>query len=85
MSAIALRNNLVSAIITPLLELAFAAALIVFAWGVVQFLIDISQGGDGKDGRTHMLWGIIGIAIMIGAYGILAIVTNTFGVNLPTQ
>lgn len=79
----AFRNVLVSAIINPLIALAFAAALLVFVWGIVEFLLELSQGGDTAAGKQHMLWGIIGLFIMTAAFGILSIVTNTFGISVP--
>ena len=85
MTAIELRNKLISVIITPLLQLFFAVALAVFAWGVVQFLIALNKGGNLEQGKDHMLWGILGMAIMLGAYGIITIVLGTFNVPLPTQ
>ena len=85
MTAIELRDKLISVIITPLLQLFFAVALVVFAWGVVQFLLALNKGGKLEDGKQHMLWGILGMAIMMGAYGIITIVLGTFNVNLPTQ
>ncbi len=39
-----------------------------------------SDTGEKKEaGKQHMLWGIIGMFIMIAAYSILTIVANTLG------
>ena len=77
-----LRDNIVSAIITPLMVLLFGAALLVFAWGIVEFLMGLSSGSESKEkGKQHMLWGIIGLVIMTSAYAIIQLVLHTFGVN----
>jgi hypothetical protein len=34
-------------------------------------------------GKKHMIWGIIGLLIMIGVYGILGILGGTFGFSTP--
>jgi uncharacterized membrane protein YidH (DUF202 family) len=65
-------------IINPLIILLFALALMLFLYGVVEFIAN--QGSEEKKtkGKSHMLWGIIGITIMMGVWAILDIVLNTF-------
>ena len=71
-------NNLTRVLINPAILLLFAAALVLFAWGLVQFLLALSQGGkDANRGKQHMLWGIVGMFIMVAAYGILTVIQNT--------
>lgn len=64
-------------IINPLIGLLFALGLVVFLWGLFQFIIN----SDNEDGRTtgkrHMIWGIVGMFIMVGAYAIINILGNT--------
>jgi len=82
MTAQTLRNNLVTAILDPLMVLLFGAALLLFAWGVVEFLGGLSSGSENKEkGKQHMLWGVIGLVIMTGAYGIIQLVLRTFNVT----
>lgn len=76
-------SKLVSVIINPLIALAFGVALLVFIWGIVEFLMALSEGGDTAAGKQHMLWGVIGLFIMTAAFGILSIATNTFGIDIP--
>lgn len=71
-------------IINPIIEIAFIIALVVFLWGVFQYI----RGGDNKDkrkvGRDHMLWGVIGFLIMFGVFGIINILLVTFGIKGAT-
>jgi hypothetical protein len=67
-------------IITPLIVLAFAAALLLFIWGAIRYIIALREGSEGenrKKGQQHMLWGAIGIAIMISVYGIMQFIIGT--------
>jgi len=77
-------DNINTQIIAPIVLLLFVLALVVFFWGLADFI----RGGDNeetkKNGREHMLWGIVGIFIMVGAWGIILIVTTTFGIDKPT-
>lgn len=70
-------QKLISVIVTPLLTLVFAVAFIVFAWGVFQYLIAQNDPGERAIGTQHILWGVVGMAIMVSAYGIINFVIQT--------
>ena len=69
-------------LITPAILVVFAAGFFFFVYGLVEFLWKLNEGGDNKEGKQHMIWGIVGMLIMVSVYGILSLVTNTFGINL---
>ena len=77
-SVAALVSRVNEFIINPLIVLLFAVATVVFLWGVSQFLFESAMKGEQEDGKRHMLWGVIGMAIMISVYGILSLLDNTF-------
>ena len=65
-------------LINPAILLLFGVALVVFIWGLVQFLWAANVGGkDSATGKQHMLWGVVGMFIMVAAYGILNLIQNT--------
>src|SRR3989344_8630604 len=68
-------------IINPLINLLFALALVYFLYGVFEFFLN--QGNEEKktSGKSHMLWGVIGITIMMGVWAILGIITNTLNIS----
>lgn len=70
-------NNLVRVVVNPLIQLLFAAALVYFIWGVFVYLKDSGNDASRTTGKQHMLWGIIGMAIMAGVFGILEITLRT--------
>lgn len=66
-------------ILNPIIGLLFALALILFLWGGVEFLMN-AAGQDGREtGKRHMVWGIIGIFVMVSVFGILKVLASTFG------
>jgi hypothetical protein len=71
------------AILFPLITLMIGVAVLVFLWGVFQMV----RGADNEEartqGRTHMLWGVIGFIVMLSALGILTIAAITVGVQVP--
>jgi hypothetical protein len=80
-SARQLVDTLTSIIINPLLLLIFALGLLVFIWGIVEFLLsyNLKDFSDHKEnGKKHMLWGIIGMFIMASAYTMVHLIENTF-------
>jgi uncharacterized membrane protein len=64
-------------IINPLIELLFAAGLVFFLWGLAQFIMNADSDEGRTKGKQHMIWGIIGMFIMVGAYAIINILSNT--------
>lgn len=71
-------------IINPLIEFAFIIALVVFLWGVAEYIRGAANEEKRKEGREHMLWGVIGFVVMFGVFGIINILIRTFGIRGPT-
>jgi amino acid transporter len=68
-------------IINPLIELLFALAIVYFLYGVFEFLSNQANEEKKTTGKSHMMWGIIGITIMMGVWTILGILLNTLGID----
>lgn len=68
-------NPIIHNIVDPLIGLVFAVAVVVFAFGVFQFI----WGGEDKreDGKNSMLYGVVGMFIMVSAWGIVYLIANT--------
>ncbi|MEK7602137.1 MAG: hypothetical protein AAB472_01470 [Patescibacteria group bacterium] len=71
------------AILNPLITLLILAAFVLFVYGVVEFIAGAGNDEKRKIGQQHMIWGFIGLAIMFGAKGIVALLASTFGVPVP--
>jgi len=72
-----LKSLLFAEIINPLIILLFAAALLYFIWGVLRFIYYPENTKERADGKRHMIWGIVGIAIMLSVFGIMNFIFNT--------
>lgn len=78
MSVEEIANTFIRVIINPALALMFGAALLVFMWGIIEYLYALNVKGEtSEEGRKHMLWGIIGMFIMVASYTIVTIIANT--------
>jgi hypothetical protein len=71
----------VMGVFDSLIPLLIGAAVVVFLYGVLLFIAKASAGNaEGrKEGINFMIFGIIGIAVMVSVWGLVAFVTNTFG------
>ncbi len=72
-------------IINPIILLLFGVAVIVFLYGVFEFI----RNGDSQEARQqggrHILWGIIGIAIMMSVFGLVRFIINSLGIPQEQQ
>jgi hypothetical protein len=73
-------------ILGKIIPVLIALGVVYFVWGVVAYVI----GGDEEaktKGKDKIVFGIIGLAIILGIWGLVKIVTNTFGIaeNAPSQ
>ncbi|MEX2052535.1 MAG: hypothetical protein WD991_02490 [Candidatus Paceibacterota bacterium] len=67
-------------IINPLILFLFALAVVYFLWGALEFIMKQDNEEAKTTGKSHMLWGIIGITIMIGVWAILGVIQSTMGI-----
>lgn len=63
-------------IIDPIITVLALAAFVLFVFGVVEFIRGAENGETQEKGRRHMIWGIIGLAILFGANAIVTILGN---------
>lgn len=71
--------NFINAVINPLIYLLMAIAVVMFIWGVVEFVAGSDDTTKLSTGKRHILWGIVGLVIMLSAIGIMNIICNTIG------
>jgi hypothetical protein len=57
-----------------------ALAIVVFFWGVISYVIAADEEAKTK-GRDKMIYGLIGIAVIVGLWGFIALLQNTFGLQ----
>jgi MFS superfamily sulfate permease-like transporter len=72
-------------VVNPLIGFMMAVAVLVFIWGVAEFLRNQGQeSGEAREkGKRHMFYGIIGLLIMVSVFGIMRLMKDTFGLEAP--
>jgi hypothetical protein len=68
-------------IINPIIEFSFIIALGVFLFGVMEFIRNANNLEKRNKGKDHMLWGIVGLLIMLTVFGVISLLMSTFGIQ----
>lgn len=71
-------NFATNSIILPIIGLIGALAVLFFLWGVMKFIQGANEQKAREEGRWFMIWGIIGLFVMVSVYGLVRILENTF-------
>lgn len=80
----ALAQDIVRIIINPLLLLVSAVGTLVFVFGIVEFVYGLSSESEAREnGKKHMLWGLVGMLIMIVAYGVVRLIIGAVDGEVP--
>lgn len=69
---------LTNSIIMPIIGLIGALAVLFFLWGVMKFIKDADNETKRAEGRQFILYGIIGLFVMVSVYGLVRVLENTF-------
>jgi len=62
-------------VLNRLIPVLIAVALVVFFWGLIQYI------RTHKGGKDIMIAGLVGLFIMVSVWGIIRIAQNTLGVG----
>jgi len=73
--------KVVTQIINPIILLLSAGAFVVFIWGVFEFVRNAADAKKREEGRRAIMWGLVGLVVIFGAYGIINIALGTFGLD----
>ncbi len=69
-------------LLQPFIGLMFTLALVMFLYGMMRLVAATDKSSeDATKGRQHMLWGIIGMFIMMSVFGIMRLILSTLGID----
>ena len=71
-------DKLKDKILNPIESILIVAGTLLFLWGVVEFIAGASSEDKRTQGKRHMIWGIVGLAVILGARGIITVLQNLF-------
>lgn len=65
-----------------LVTLLFGMALAAFIWGVIRMVIAAGDQNKREEGKKWLVWGILGMFVIVGLWGIVGFLSSTFGIGL---
>jgi hypothetical protein len=76
--------NVIEYVFSPLYQLAVELSVIYFLYGVFMFIWkmrdpDASDSEGRNDGKRHMIWGTVGLFIILSVGGIIRVFNDTLG------
>lgn len=74
-------SNVNKVIINPIIVLLFSLAVVYFLYGVFEFISNGENEEKRTTGKNHIIWGILGIVIMMGVFTILNMIMATFNIE----
>lgn len=74
-------GRILDAIVIPLVQGLFLLAALIFIWGIFKMIYKGADPTARKEGQNSILWGVIGMAIMVSVYGIVRLIGNTVGID----
>lgn len=75
-------QGLLNAVVPILISLG----IVYLVWGIVQYMIGDSEEAKTK-GKERVIFGLVGLAIIISVWGLVSIITKTFNLqgSAPTK
>jgi len=67
---------------TTILPLLVSLAVVFFLWGVTQYVINPTSSEEREKGQQYMVWGLIGLFVIVSIWGLVSVLTNTFGISV---
>ena len=71
----------IMSVLNVVVPLLIAVAVVIFLYGVIKY---ITAGGDEekrKESRNVMIYGIVGLFVMVAVWGLVNVLISTFGLE----
>jgi uncharacterized membrane protein len=70
----------IGSILNTIIPILIVLGVVYFVWGVITYMIGADEEAK-KKGRDKIIYGIIGLVVIVGMWGLVRIVTSTFGLS----
>jgi uncharacterized membrane protein YidH (DUF202 family) len=73
----------IRSLISQALPIIIALAVLVLMYGILKFIMSAGEEEKREEGKKYMLWGIIGLAVMVSIWGLVNILTTSANLTTP--
>lgn len=63
-----------------LVPLLTGVALLVFFWGLVEYISQAGSGAEVEESKKRMVWGIVGLFVITTIWGIVKFIGGSLGI-----
>lgn len=78
---IGLMDTIVRNILNPAIQVLIAVAVVLFLFGIVKYISSGDDEAKRKEAKNYIIYGIVGLFVMVSVWGLVGILTGTFGTN----
>lgn len=71
--------DVVSNLVTMLVPLVISAAVLFFLYGLAKYMWSVGEEKDA--GKDIMIWGVIGLFVMVSVWGLVNLLSDTFDLD----
>ena len=64
-----------------LIPIFITLAVLYFFWGLGKYILSTNDENSKLDGKNIMIWGILALFVMVSVWGIIGVISNTFGIG----
>ena len=66
-------------LLNPVLQFVTVITILYFLYGIMMYIVQMNNPEKKEDGKRHLLWGSIGIFIILSINGILIMLNSAVG------
>jgi hypothetical protein len=74
-------DMIVATVLNPIAMLLFAWGFFQFIWGLFNFMRNLNVSSTKEEAQMHMIYGVVGMFVMVAVWGIVNLVANTLGLQ----
>ena len=67
--------------INKIIPVIIAITVLVFIWGVANYIMNAGDEEKRKEARQFIIWGMVGFVIMVGIWGLINVFVSAFGLG----
>lgn len=78
-------NTAKNTVLTPLITLLIISTTVIFIWGIIKYISAASDSKKIGEAKQFMLWGIVGLFVIVAMWGLVKIIQTTFEIGIGSE